>query len=129
MPQDLSARLATMIDIGMMGDANIDDAFARSQLTLHADQIPKAIGEGAISFLQGFGKRSVEAMRGRSPVLLQNSRGDQSSMGERSPLQVSEGKREGRSLILPKLRESDRFSARFWEAIGGGDEGAIALTH
>jgi len=41
----------------MMGDANIDDALARSQRTLPADQIPEAIGEGAIGFLQGFGRR------------------------------------------------------------------------
>jgi len=68
MPQELPARLATTIVIEIMGDTNIDDAFARSQLILQADQIPEAIGEGAIGFLQGFGRRSGEMMRGRSPV-------------------------------------------------------------
>ncbi|MBI4784125.1 MAG: hypothetical protein HY785_22835 [Oscillatoriophycideae cyanobacterium NC_groundwater_1537_Pr4_S-0.65um_50_18] len=44
--------------------------FARSQRTLHADQIQEAIREGAIGFLKGVGKRSVEVMRGRSLMLL-----------------------------------------------------------
>jgi len=107
-------------------DTNIDGAFARSRRTLHADQIPKAIGAGAIGFLKGFGRRSVEVMRGRSPVLLRIQEGISHQWESDRPSKSPKASVKGDRSYCPNSGRAIGCLQGFGRAIGGGDEGAIA---